>query len=359
MAGNPSIIVVGSGIIGASIAWHLARSGARVTVYGSEPGGLATPNSFSWINANWGNPEPYFRLRMAAMAGWRRLATLVPDLTPQWCGSICYDLPPEGLERFAAEHTAWGYGIERIDRDAIRRLEPAIAEPPAWALKIDEEGMIEPRPAALALLADAERRGARIVSGVDVSALSTRKGKVDGIVTADGAVAADAVVVASGAGTAALAATAGVTVPMSASPGLIIDTRPGSPMLNHIVVAPDMEVRQAPDGRVIAATSFNGTDPGDNPDRTAQAVFDDLRSRLVGGDQLALEGYRIGYRPMPKDGFSIVGRAKDVDGLYLAVTHSGITLAPAIGEFAARELLDGVSEPLLAPYRLARFDGAA
>ncbi|MCV3765044.1 NAD(P)/FAD-dependent oxidoreductase [Rhizobium sp. TRM95796] len=349
------IIVIGGGVIGASIAWHLAEAGARVTVFCGVRGGVATPNSFAWINANWGNPEPYFRLRMAAMAGWRRLAAAVPGVSPDWCGSICYDLPPEGLEKFAEEHASWGYDLERIDRDEILRLEPAIRHAPDWALKISGEGMVEPRPVALALLADAERLGAIVHDGAEISALSFKNGRVVGVVTANGVVEADEVILAAGAETAALAATAGVKVPMSSSPGLIIDTKPAPRLLNHIVVAPEMEMRQAPDGRIIASTSFNGTDPGADPAATARRVFDDMCSRLVGGDQLELEGYRIGFRPIPEDGFSIVGRAEGVPGLYITVTHSGITLAPAIGEFAAKELLEGAAEPLLAPYRLSRF----
>ena len=59
------VIVIGAGIIGAAIAWHLAKAGAVVTVIDEgKPGGVATPNSWGWINASWGNPEPYFRLRM-------------------------------------------------------------------------------------------------------------------------------------------------------------------------------------------------------------------------------------------------------------------------------------------------------
>ncbi|TIV50212.1 MAG: FAD-binding oxidoreductase, partial [Mesorhizobium sp.] len=65
--------------------------------------------------------------------------------------------------------------------------------------------------------------------------------------------------------------------------------------------------------------------------------------------------HTVGYRPTPIDGFPIVSRAEDVGGLYLAVTHSGITLAPAIGLFAAREILDSERDALLAPYALSRF----
>ena len=73
------IIVVGAGIIGASIAWHLAKAGAEVTVIeAGEPGGVATRNSWAWINASWGNPETYFRLLNAPVEEWRRIDREVP-----------------------------------------------------------------------------------------------------------------------------------------------------------------------------------------------------------------------------------------------------------------------------------------
>jgi len=353
---KPNIIVIGGGIIGASIAWHLAKSGAQVRVYCARPGGVATPNSFAWINASWVNPEPYFHLRRHAMAGWRRLAESVPGIAPRWSGSICYDLPRDELENFAAEHSSWGYGMERVSRAQIAALEPHIAEPPEWALKIDEEGMVEPDAAALALLADAARLGATVLEGTEVRTLSARSGRVTGITTDAGAVEADEVIVAAGGATPELAASIGVSVPLTASPGLLVDTKPAQPLIRHIIVAPGMEMRQAPDGHIVASTSFNGTDPGEDPEATARAIYNDLVSRLSQTSGLEYGGYRIGFRPMPKDGFPIIGRATGHTGLYLAVTHSGITLAPAIGKFAADEILGGSSQRLLAPYRLSRFE---
>jgi glycine/D-amino acid oxidase-like deaminating enzyme len=64
---------------------------------------------------------------------------------------------------------------------------------------------------------------------------------------------------------------------------------------------------------------------------------------------------RTGRRPMPADGQSILGFTQAVPNLYLAVTHSGVTLAPLIGEFAALEIITGARIDLLTTYRLERF----
>jgi len=61
-----------------------------------------------------------------------------------------------------------------------------------------------------------------------------------------------------------------------------------------------------------------------------------------------------GIRPIPNDGFSAVGWTPGFDGLYVVVTHSGVTLAPILAELAASEV-HGSSEELLAPFRPDRF----
>jgi glycine/D-amino acid oxidase-like deaminating enzyme len=355
MSAAKQVIVIGAGIIGASIAWHLSKAGAQVTVIAdSAAGGVATPNSFAWINASWGNPEPYFRLRTRAMAEWTRLARDLPEIPLSWCGGLCWDLSAADMETYASEHSAWGYGIERIDRAGAARIEPNLTELPDFALYVAEEGVAEPVAATKALLADAERLGARIISST-VTALVQTDGKITGVDTSHGLIASDEVVIAAGVGAPEIAATAGINLPVETPPGLIVHSRPTEKLLNGLVLAERLHMRQTAEGRIIAGSDFGGADPGMNAEATAHALFAAMKAMLRDSDGLELDFHTVGYRPTPIDGFPIIGRAEGVDGVYVAVMHSGITLAPAVGLFAAREILDGERDRLLAPYRLSRF----
>ncbi|TRC93840.1 FAD-binding oxidoreductase [Mesorhizobium sp. WSM4303] len=349
------VVVIGAGIIGASIAWHLTKAGARVTIVSeSGAGGVATPNSFAWINASWGNPEIYFRLRTRAMVEWKRLANDLPGLPLSWCGGLCWDLPADRLEAYATEHSLWGYSIERVGRERAARIEPNLVEPPEFAVYVAEEGVAEPVAAAKALLADAERHGATVVAGT-VDRLALVNGKVTGVVVSGETIVADEVVIAAGTGAPAIAATAGIKLPLEAPPGLIVHSRPYKKLLSGLVHAEKLHMRQTAEGRIIAGSDFAGGDPGENPDLTARELFAAAKAALRGGDGLELDFHTVGYRPTPTDGFPIVSRAEGMDGLYVAVMHSGITLAPAVGLFTTREILDGERDPLLAPYGLERF----
>jgi len=354
---RPHVLVVGTGIIGASIAWHLARDGARVSIVDARtPGGVATGNSWAWINASWGNPEPYFRLRVRSMAEWRRLEREVPGLQIAWRGSLLWDLDPEALEAYAVEHAGWGYDLRRVDRAEVSRLEPRLAQPPEFAVHAPGEGAVEPLAASGALLAAAVAHGAVVLAPVTVRRLICSGGRVAGVETEAGRIEADEIVVAAGVETAALAATAGVALPLKASSAMLIASRPLDPLLNGLVVTPEMELRQTVEGRLLAATDFDDTEPGNDAAAAAAALFDAVRRTIRSNVPIVPEFHRIGHRPIPRDGFPAVGRAAGIAGLYLAVTHSGITLAPAIGRFAADEILSGRRDPLLVPYEPARFE---
>jgi glycine/D-amino acid oxidase-like deaminating enzyme len=114
-------------------------------------------------------------------------------------------------------------------------------------------------------------------------------------------------------------------------------------------------MRQTPEGRLVAGADYGGADPGPDAEATARRLFASMKAMLRNADRLEYGGHTLGFRPTPVDGFPALGRPKGIANLYVAVTHSGVTLAPAIGLFAAQEILEGDRDRLLAPYGADRF----
>lgn len=348
-----NVLVVGAGIIGASLAWHLVDAGCSVTIVDAGTGGgQATPASFAWINASWGNPEWYFRFRRRSMAGWRRLEAAVPGVRIDWCGGLLWDLPPEDLRAYADEHRRWGYDIREIDHAGALAIEPNLIDPPELALHVAEEGMLEPEETARALLEAAVSRGARFLPDVRIAALRESGGRIAGVVTASGeTILADETVVAAGVDSARLLQSIGIGIRLDAPEGLVAhSTRATRRLLNGLVMTPRFHVRQTREGRLIAASDFAGSNPDGRQLEVAEELIVEIKQAVRGAGDLALDFVTVGLRPMPHDGFPAIGRPAGLDGIYLAVLHSGITLAPVVGELAAREIATGDRDADLAPY---------
>jgi len=355
------VVVVGAGIIGASIAWHLVRSGARVTVIDAdEPGGVATPCSFGWINSTYEFPQAYFNLRLASMQAWQRLAGERPGL-PYCEGGGLYlhleddDGNPVDLEAFVASHSSWGYEIEVICGEALRSRAPNVRELPevgAWA---PCEAVAEGAETARLLLEDCLAAGASLITGTVVDRLLTSQDRVAGIATARGPIEADEVVIAAGAGTPALLGDVAAPLPLHTPPGVLLRTEPCKPLIPHLTLAREVHIRQLPDGSLLAGLGFTGETGGLEPDQVAAMAMDGIQSTFTGAEHVTLARVTIGYRPTPRDGFPIVGRPGNTPGLTVAVMHSGITLAPFVGNAVAAFIETGEMHPLLAAYGPDRF----
>lgn len=349
------VAIIGAGIIGASTAWHLAQRGIdAIVIEAGSVAGQASGRGFGWINASFHLDETHYHLRIAAMDSWRRLPDHLSTAAINWSGALCLEEQGAALENRYETLKNLGYQVEILKKSEISALEPALADPPESCLRFGAEGAVDLTAMARAMLRDAQ---ARIISGTRVAAIETKANRVVGLRLETGHLAVDAVVIAAGIGSAALVAPLDVALPMLPRPGLMIRTRPLPPMIRHVLICPDQELRQDATGRILAPTAANHQSDAsevveDCPDVLADRVIARLR-RMFPGVALDWEEVSLAMRPVPGDGRPVIGPAGP-EGLYLAVMHSGATLGALAGALAAGEVA-GQEAEILAPYRPARF----
>ncbi|CAH0054919.1 unnamed protein product [Clonostachys solani] len=345
------VVVVGGGIVGASIAWHLSQD-TNVTVIAEQVGGVATPNSFAWINAVSGDPQYYYNFRDRSVKRWKEISEELPDLPVHWGGGLNWSLDPEELQAYLDKYAGWGSDIIRVDHSTIAELEPNIKDSsiPEWGVYVSEEGAVEAHIAARQLIAHAEAKGAQLVETTATGFIKT-DGRISGVVTAAGEIQADHVVVAAGVGSVDLLATENVVLPLTSKEGILVNSRPTKTKLaNSVVYTKDLHLRQTLDGRIRAGAEVEE----DDPEKVAEAVFALVQKTLKHSEKLKLDYYTVGYRPYPEDGLPILG-STGIDGLTVATMHSGVTNAAIVGELLSKQILTGESDPALSDFRLDRF----
>ena len=369
MAAPSNIVVIGGGIVGSSIAWHLSHSAnTHVTILASELGGVATPNSFAWINSASDNDKFYYDFRYRSMKRWAEIAAEVPGLPLHWGGSLNWDKEEEELERYLENHEGWGYGIVRVERSEIEEAEPGLEEGlvPEWGLRAYEEGTLEAAEAARLLLEHAEEEfGAEVIEERVESFLHGGNGTegrvIRGVRTSEGReIVADHVILAAGLGSVPLLAAEGICLPLEGRDGMLVNSKPTEKKyLDALINDKDLHMRQTiVEGRIRAGADYTGGDVGDDPRETAEKLFAQVQASLKDGDELEFEYYTIGTRPDPEDGLPILGPVTGLEGLTVAVMHSGVTNAAIVGELLSKQILTGESDPALEHFRFDRFGNA-
>ena len=361
------IVIIGAGLLGASLADRLAARGADVTVVeGRRPGAGTSGSSFAWVNAQDKAPAGYFALNAAGVAAHRELAR---SLGGDWYhpgGDIAIGRGAaaakvrERIER----HVALDYEVHELDRAAVAALEPDLdlrGDDAFAAALFPAEAWIDPAALIGRLLRRARSSGARILRAAEVVDLETRTGRLVEIVTRSGdRLSADCFVLAAGPATERLAGLAGVKLPMAPNPGLLAVTAPVALTLEHVIHAEEITIRPYGSDRLMLASRQvdAALDPTIREIATDAEPSRELlaRARPLIPDlgDAHLESARIGVRSVATDGMPVAGFAPGVENLYLLVSHSGATLAPVLGELVAGELFGGHADEL-DPYRPARF----
>jgi glycine/D-amino acid oxidase-like deaminating enzyme len=366
--------VVGGGIVGACIASTLAQAGAKVTLFEkSGPALGATQNSFAWVNAFDGDTH-YRSLRLESLFAYHDLDGPL-GLKVTWGGYANWAADASDVEAVrsnARQLADTRYAVRSRAPDELAALSPALRPGPvAAAFYSAIDGHLDPVHVTRSFLDHATSLGAVVVYPCEVQALEFRGPQIRGVRTSNGTFAIDRLVVAAGVDTPRILGMAGFSLGLQHAPGILAHSARLPPLTTLICDAPGgLSFKQMADGSVV------GTDA---PAPPHTAVHDDIRARTMDFPDQALREYHgnriltkvssflpaaggvqlerltLGFRPLPMDGFPVVGALPASPGVHVAVTHSGVTLAPIIARHTTDEVLHGSRVDMLAPYRPERF----
>ena len=374
---NGSVAVIGGGVIGASVAYHLAARGAREVVVldrAPGPGAGSTGRATGGFRVQFGSAIDV-RLSLLAREKLRRFAAETGGdcgYVPAgylWVAETAAQLA--ALRDALAVQRANGAGdATEVDADAIGALNPALRRAPvAGGAYCASDGFIRPLQILDGYRRAAERLGVQFAWDADVTGLTRgRDGRVIAVRTSRGEIATEAVVNAAGPWAARVAAFAGVdlpVVPLRRQVAVTVPMRALPATMPMTVYAGDGFHLRVRDGRVLlllpsagAAEPFDTTVDAAWVDRVVELA----RARIPRLAEVAIDRDACwgGLYEMSPDGHAIVGAAPGVPNLFLANGSSGhgVMHAPALGQLLAEIVLDGAASSLdasaLRPDRFAR-----
>ncbi|RQT07899.1 FAD-binding oxidoreductase [Burkholderia contaminans] len=344
MRHNPlRVVVVGGGIIGASTAWHLVRSGAEVTVLERQaaPAGGATHWSFGWVGTGSvlpsENPSRFSRT-LGALPEFARLECELGPLPVTTRGALVWLDTDAQTAALIDEQRAAGVRMEALGRREVARMEPRLARLPeliAWA---PDDFVVEPIDLTHQLLAGAQAAGARVRCACAVGTVETRNEHTVGVRTSHGFVPADVVVLANAASAVAIAAGLDVSLPVREEPAVLMRFAAEPGLISHLLYGQDLEVRVGPSGSLLSAA-----DPPEEGDSglaaLAERTASDISALFADPPALTPLSAKSVLRPMTNDGAPVNGFLPGVAGVYAVVAHPGVILAPQLGRLTASAIV--------------------
>ncbi|KAL3134135.1 hypothetical protein ABBQ32_008554 [Trebouxia sp. C0010 RCD-2024] len=251
------------------------------------------------------------------------------------------------------------YPSSSLTQSQLSVEEPALSDGAcqAGARLYLQEGYAYPGPAVAYFMQEAQKHGAELLSKHPVQSLAPAdlRKTVKGVVSNGEHYKADVVVLAAALGIPELVKPLGLSVPLTAKPRTVtVITKPMKRLLKHIVVTDQIFIVQRRDGDVMISLYAGDDRPEEATPEVAKQVIKAAAQLVPELAKAECDQITAGLMPYPVDAHPIVGFTKECTNLYIAVMHSGATLAPLMGKLIADEIVNRKEEAVLAPYRLQR-----
>jgi len=367
-SGDHDVAVVGGGLLGAAIAWGLARLGDRVVLL--DEGDIARRASRAnfalvWVQSKGlGLPE-YTHWSVRSSKGWPRLAETLKqqtgiDVVLQQPGGLHIALSDTELEkrreflrRLHEQPGAADYAVEFLERPALERMLPGLGPEVAGASYCALDGHVNSLKLFRALHTGFRMLGGTYLADHRVSGIRHGGGGFR-IATESGEIHAGRIVLAAGNANRELAPLVGLAAPMRPNRGQILVTERLEPFMRY----PLSTLRQTDEGTVLIGDSLEERTVDTGMMLPINSVLADRARRvfpMLG--QVNIVRSWAGVRVMTADGFPIYNESESCPGAFVACCHSGVTLAANHADDIAGMVHRGRLDPdLVGAFSAQRFD---
>ena len=362
------VLVVGGGVQGCSIAYHLALAGVRVTLLEKHDIAAGASAASAGGVRHQGRDLREFPLAFAAIERWRGLEEeLGHDLRYRRDGHLTViedEADLTELELAVERQVMAGLDISVVQGDDLRACVPGIGPTVVAGAFSPNDGHADPERTTQAFAAAAQRHGATICTGVRVRRLVLNDDRVTGVQTDAGDITAGTVVLAGGAWSTGLAAGIGLDLPIEPMGLQALTTVPAPAALRPVMGSTTrvISLKQLTDGRFLLGGGWPGTFTLDSArgETLAENIAANVAEAVAILPAVAnapVERAWLGIEALTRDEVPILGPVDGLDGLILSTGFCGhgFAISPAVGAAIAGHIMSGQFPDEIAMLTLARF----
>jgi sarcosine oxidase subunit beta len=373
MAQTADVIIIGGGIHGSSLAFHLAKRGVKAVVLERKViAAGATGRSSGLVRMHY-DLETESRLAWESFQyfyNWEELVGGECGFTRTGFLQLVSPEHEEHLKTNVALHQKIGISTFLVGGDDVKRLAPSFStEGINFAAYEPESGYADPYSTTAAFLDAARRMGAKLVQDCEVTAVDVNGGRVTGVKSTQGDYAAPVVINCAGPWAARIGDMVGIDLPVDTwQHDTMMVQRPKEIGPSHPTVIDDMlqmYFRPETGGLTLVGLEDNsvfGESPDSQTDHAKPGFVEQAIERIVQRVPMmeagSLQSAHGGYDGISPDQRAILGQAGP-EGFYLQCGFSGtgFKIAPAVGKCMAELILDGEASTVdIMPFRFQRFE---
>ena len=349
------VVIVGGGVHGASVAYHLAAKGVRdiVVLERDRLGSGSTTRNAGGVRLQF-STEINVRLSQRSLPRWERFADeMGVDVGLHQVGYLILITSERDVAPFERSLAMWsrvGVPAQRLDQRGVREIFPELrVDDVRFATFCAKDGYLDPTSLLNGYVARARSLGVRFREGEPVTAIDRGSGGIGGVRTPKGAIATETVVNAAGPWAAQVGALCGVDLPITPLRRQVFVTDP-VPGLGHdfpltVEMATSFYFHRESGGVLMGMA-----DPADKPGFDDSLNWDFLPTIVERGltrlpllERAKVKTGWAGFYEDTPDKHPILGRIASAPGLVCVAGFSGHGLmhAPAAGEAIAELIVDG------------------